>query len=164
MSFSKIHDLFISENLHLDIEKLKKKTMERTIFLTAVALLFNAGITAQSTDQTQIQLQNGTQIQTQQQNNTQAQLQNGDQSQLQTRKRDQLCTHNQTGAGDQLRKRDQTRLQDPSRNTSGTGTRNAQMRSQNASHARKVQANDCAPNSAMNRNMRMSYMSGARRR
>ena len=60
--------------------------MKRTIFLTALALLISAGITAQNTGQTQAQ--NGTRNQTQVQSGTQNQTQSqiGDQSQLQTEK------------------------------------------------------------------------------
>jgi len=152
--------------------------MKRTIFLTAIALLISAGITAQSTNKTQNQSkqQTGTQTQTKQQTGTQTQTQQqtgdpaqtqqqtGDQSQLQTHKRDQLRTHDQTGTGDQIRKRDQTRLQDPSKTMSQTGTQNAQLKNQSASQVRRNQLNDGARSSVMNRNMRMSTVSGARRR
>ncbi len=137
--------------------------MKRTIFFSALALLISAGITAQSTNQTQnqnqSQVQTGTQTQTQLQDGTQSQT--GDQSLLLTRKRDQLRLHDQTGAGDQIRKRDQTRFQDPACSISQTGT---QVRNQNASQARRLQVNDGARANVMNRNMRMSTTSGARRR
>jgi hypothetical protein len=128
--------------------------MKRTIFLTALALLISAGITAQSTGQNQVQ--NGNQ------NQTQSQI--GDQSQLQTHKRDQLRIHDQTGSGDQIRKRDQTRLQDPLQKMSGIGTQNAQMRNQGPSQACRTKSNASLRNSAMNHNMRTSTMSGAGRR
>ena len=114
--------------------------MKRTIFLTALALLISAGITAQSTGQNQVQngKQNQSQVQNVTQNQTQSQI--GDQSQLQTHKREQLRLHDQTGK------------------------RNAQMRNQGASQVCRTQPNASLRNSAMNHNMRTSSMSGAKRR
>jgi hypothetical protein len=138
--------------------------MKRTIFLTALALLISAGITAQGTGQTQAQKgpRNQSQVQNGTQNQTQSQI--GDQSQLQTHKRYQLRKHDQTGSGDQIRKRDQARLHDPSLKMSRTGTQNAQMRNQGASQVHRTQPNASLRNSAMNHNMRTSAMGGAKRR
>jgi hypothetical protein len=88
-----------------------------------------------------ITAQSTNQTQNQNQNQNQTQSQTGDQSQLQTRKRDQLRIHDQTG------------------------TRNTQVCSQSASQARRMQVGDGGAHvNVMNHNMRMSTMSGARRR
>ncbi len=149
--------------------------MKRTIFLTAAALLISAGLMAQNTGQTQNQ--NGTQTQTQMQTGTQTQTQTGTQlqNQIQTRNQDgtqsrirvreQVRVDEGTATGDQIRKRDQVRLQDPDHALSGTGSQQkAQMRAKSASQVRRVQINDGARNSAMQRNMKMSNMAGGKRR
>ncbi|HOW09014.1 MAG TPA: hypothetical protein PLX08_04340 [Bacteroidales bacterium] len=110
--------------------------MKRTIILAGVALLFSAGLFAQTTDQTA--------------------------DQLRTRKRDQLQIHDQTGTGDKIQKRDQLRIHDRSQlsaqNQSGQGS---MVKKMNKSQFRSATKN-CASGINASRQSAMRARSGVR--